>query len=387
MTIYVAQMAITLITGAILQPNRSKIGRRIFFFINAALFICIASVRSYMVGRDTYQFVTVFQTINTGTRGRTLEQGFLILCELVNLISDDYTIFLFITSLLIYIPLFYFLHKNSKDVVFSVYLISVLLVFASLLTTMRQAIALGIILLSVELFLKKDKKILFVFGVIVATLFHTSAIFVLSYLIFGSVKIRRKYIYWIFGMAILFMFFAKPIFRIVASRFSYSVYVGSELNISGFWGAFLQLSVWLVCFVATFGLFLNTRKGTTFLSEEINKRSTHRHHTLGALRQGKLIICKKKAEQLNTNFLLWCASITVVFSFAALTVSMFERARLYFSVFFLVLIPNALDLISNKQLRTAVKVIMGVFLFAFWYIVMKYRPEWYCIVPYTLGIG
>lgn len=182
-----------------------KLVEDIGFFIVLVLGIAIGALRSNLVGTDTPGYVrdmpiTVSQDISTIIEHER-DPFFWILIKFLFLFSDSYTLYFTVLAVSFWGFSAFVIKKYSDEILLA------LLVFVSFrfsdfyMNAMRQGFSIAIVFYSIK-FIFEKKPISFVAVIIVASLFHQSAIFfILAYLLqyFNFLKFR-----WI--IPVLFVF-------------------------------------------------------------------------------------------------------------------------------------------------------------------------------------
>lgn len=143
------------------------------------------------------------------------EPGFILFCKLIGSISKSDQMFIIGTSAVVVVGYYYFIKVNSDDQLLSVLVLMALPQFITILSAVRQGMAISILGIAFS-HLKKKDYCRFIIWCILASLFHYTAIFAIAVLPFALFKInKRKRI--IIGIAALLMVFIlkKEIFEIL----------------------------------------------------------------------------------------------------------------------------------------------------------------------------
>jgi len=357
MGIYIILLILLIIIGDILKQNKNLKNKKIYIIISFILLGVISAIRSSSVGADTQQFVNAFMKIEKltlpnaiNTMGYRYEEGFIILCKTLSLITSNPQILIIFTSIFINGAVCIFIYRESKDVVLSIVLYILLNYYFSYMNIMRQALAICIILLGYTYFLKKDKKILFVLSVLLACGFHTTSLLVLAIIFIKDIKYETVHYIATLIVAVLGFLVAPQLFQL-ASKFlnSYSEYVNSEFYESNYFAAVFIFLVNLTMLTVS---FLSNRRKNVGLSQ-----------------------------------LLIMSSITVIVSAIGIRITLIERMANYFNIYNIVLLPNAIANNSKKITRKLIYVSVLAFGIAYFLIIMRFRPEWYMVLPYTTFWG
>ena len=368
MAIYVVTMASALILGRLLQKDR-----KIYMMIMTVILTAISACRTEKIGADTQQFCQAFREINSGgivdRAGRELEYGFQLLCKILGEVSSDAQILIIVTSIFCVPVLMYSIYKNSVDVSLSVYLFIAFNYFSYEMNAMRQVIAICIILLGIELFLKKHKNVLFVLTVLFATLFHSSAITMLVLLIIDKLPARISFVWLSILIGVAGYLLGPAVFSAAVSVLGYSLYVGSEYVQSNYFGAVFQMLVPLFILFAVSALLASSAsRGGRIL--RFMKSSAN-----------QCLSTKGSSSLFEMSSMYNSACITFIAAMMTVRISLFSRLQNYFQFFSLILIPDALHL-AEPRFASLVKWVIIVASLVQWLIVAIYRPEWFAVVPY-----
>lgn len=360
-------MGLALALGRILQKDK-----RAYMAVMTVVLTAISACRTEKVGADTLQFCQAFRELNAGgivdQAGRSLEPGFQLLCHVLGSISSDAQILIVATSFFCVPVLMYSIYKNSSDVSLSVYLFISFNFFSYEMNAMRQVLAICIILLGVELFLKKRRRVLFAGTVLIAALFHSSAVIMLVLLVLDCFPAKSSFCWVSVALGVLGYLLCPAIFSVAVSVLGYSLYVGTGFTQSNYFGAVFQMLIPLcIVFVVTALLASSeSRKGGLSFSKASANRCLF-------LKEGRSLF--DMAPLYNS------ACITFVASVMAIRISLFSRFQNYFQFFALVLIPDALHL-AEPKFASLMKWAIILISLLYWLIIAIYRPEWFSVVPY-----
>ena len=205
------------------------------------------------------QFVT---SIDDSIYG--FELGYMNYMALIHHFTDDAQVFLFITALIILIPIIVLIYKYSKNVMLSILIYTSWYLYYFSFSGLRQAMAIGICAIATN-FLFKRKLLPFVAIVYLASLFHTSALlFLLVYPMYVyRYKISNKKLFILGILAICILVFFQGSMRFVAMILfgSESRYVESLEN-SEFGGVTIAL-IYLA--FALFQMFVDKKNSNPYL--------------------------------------------------------------------------------------------------------------------------
>lgn len=276
------------------------------------------------------------------------EIGFSLLCFGLSRITANPQILLIVTSVFVNWSVLRFINKNSKDVTYSVFLYITLNFFFSYMNIMRQAVAIGFVLLAFEN-LKNKKYIKYFLEVGIATCFHSSAILALVLIILKKFKYKKKYNKFLIPTFIIVFIFGRRILNILGS-FSPRLleYIGGEYDVSNYLGSII---------IATIPLIM------LYFGNNILKN-------------------KDKDEIKEIDFLRKIMIVNIIFAVLSIRVILFNRFTAYFAVFQLAWIPNMLRIM--KKNRVEFKMLFSIAFIIYWMVIMIYRPEWYGAIPYEM---
>ncbi|WP_165835589.1 EpsG family protein [Ruminiclostridium sufflavum] len=362
MIIYIILMLTVLLCGTALNVNYTQKRKRNFLLLFFTIITALAMLRKYTVGIDTKHFCNGYKVISNlnwnSFDNINYEWGFTALCKLLNYISPEPQLLIIVSSLLIFPPVGMFIYKSSEDVVLSTYIFISLNIFSMNMNVMRQSIAVGIILLGLE-YLKKNKYLFFIAFVLFASIFHQSAIICLIMIVYYRMNYKKRtLLYTLIACVIGFVGF-KYIFKFAVNLFeNYAGYIDSEFAVSNYFGTAFNLSICAIILV--FGLIYYRTDGIYLLKKELN-------------------------NQISYDFQAYSISACLFCLVVGLQMTILLRAKLYFTVFYISWLPNAIYMIDFKSIRILYKVLFVSFTMLYFIIIAVYRPEWYGVVPYEFS--
>lgn len=194
MILLLALSAVPLILKIFFKDIDSNTKQKKWFLIVCGIFVVfVMGLRSRYAGSyDTNNYVTLFESMKNYPSLRnyltdsqfaslnffTSEVLFYIYVWGISKVFSLYSGFLIVTALIITVCTFRFFYLHSENVMLSVFMFITLGLMTFVMNGMRQAIAMSICLLSFR-FMREKKIIPFAIIVIIATMFHKSAIFIL----------------------------------------------------------------------------------------------------------------------------------------------------------------------------------------------------------------
>lgn len=201
MIIYFVLAGFIPLYGFLTHANRNNFRKKQFVFVVFGIMTLISALRASTIGIDldlhyakNYELISsvnwsdipIFATL------KQYELGYCYFTKLLTYISSNVQFYIIITSIIIYGLHGYFFYKKSEDVILSSSLFMFFCLFYMYMNIIRQAVAVSILLLAYLIFSESKKKVhnyvVFVLLVILASVFHSSAILCLVYLLFDKLK-------------------------------------------------------------------------------------------------------------------------------------------------------------------------------------------------------
>lgn len=311
----------------------------------------MAAFRGATIGNDTHEYIRIFEQVDQSFIDSTrYEAGYLWLNVFLKYISDNYQIIFIVTSIFIYYSFGRFILKYSSYPLLSVILFFSYGFYSFSFTAIRQGIALAILLYSFDRILK-GQFWRFLAIVFIASLFHSTAIlFVIAYLSRIVKPSWKTFILFagggfvgtiIFSVILNYVFQLFPMYQTYTSK----SYVGDA-------GLANMLYIILSSLIL-------------FFSYSLIKPRRYESQIL----------------PLNESLLV-LVLFAVVLYILSLKANILDRIALYFNVFSIVLLPNALKRTSvfNRALFT---LFIVVFFYIYSVVILEYRPGWNSVYPYS----
>ncbi len=197
----------------------SDYNRKQYIKIICFILILQSGLRNVAVGSDTFAYFQWFEDIKLTSWQNIIEDvkdyyqiglgkdpGYLVFQKLIQIITGEYQIYLFIIAILFFSALGNFIYRNTtrlSDVIMSFIIYSVLFYSFFSITGHRQTIATAVALFSFEL-IKRKKFLLFIISILLASTIHRSVLIFIPFYFISQIK-NTKYLYR--GVLILFPFF------------------------------------------------------------------------------------------------------------------------------------------------------------------------------------
>lgn len=336
MSVYFVLISFVLIIGIFVKEGKKK--NNIIFLI----LLLIQFFRNNTVGTDIKVYLGIFNTIIKDTNilfKLNMEKGYLILNKILGIINTNETFFLCSIAIIILYPIKKVLEKESKIIWLSYYLYITLNFYLFSMSGLRQAIAISILLLSLE-YIKKREIIKFLIICLLAMSFHKTAIvFIVLYIIYPIEINFYSYILLLIISVCGFLFFQKSlniifqIFPIYEERYGGIKLVSGE----GF-------KMFLIYFISLTGFLV--------------------------LKKFKI----RKDEKIYYQMIF----LTVILQVLATKIAIVSRLIMYFWIGIIILIPNILSTSKNKKLLFPVIITLG---FMYYIFILKKNPQG--VVPYV----
>lgn len=324
------------------------------------LLTIFAVLRSVFVGTDMPMYSVDFVAISKMPFIKCLSTRYellnILLFKLIGYFSVDYQSLVVVSSVLINFGVYIFIIKNQSNPLSATIFYFTLNYYFIFFCLMRQAFALLIVMLGFMYL--KDKKIKqYIICVIIASMFHTSAIVFLVLLLLGMIveKINMKndafLIVIVLFLSITGFAFGKQIL-LIATRIIgvYEKYLSTDYINSSYVTAGLY-TLTSLCFLV-FGILVPSKK---VISEEQEKSSKY-------------------------DLLKWMLIIGTVISAVSMKIALFSRIYLYFGFFAIFWLSDALELLQKKNNKLLWKIIL--YFFTFLYVVVVSIYDWYGVFPY-----
>lgn len=239
-------LSILIVRGISLQFK--NMDRIVFFVFSAVLVILFQGLRSFSVGTDLASYIPSYSEIGENVpfsftaKHHNFEIGYILLNKLIYALGFSERGFLIIITIIIQAPIFCTMYKYSESPLLSVFVYFAFGNFIITFSALRQAISMAICF-SAYGFIKNRKPIGFCVLVVLACLFHKSAlIFFLIYPLY-YIKINEiAFPFTLLGIAACFVF--KNQILALAGK----IYYGREIT-SQETGAYTMFVMFLLLYV------------------------------------------------------------------------------------------------------------------------------------------
>lgn len=308
-----------------------KLERKTYCILATVILILFAGLRADCVGADTVQYKTIyeqsltFSSLTQLLRWRSQDSlaseiGYNILQYFCHLYVN-YNVFKFICVVFTLVPVGIFIYKYSRKPAISFFVFYALPIYTMLsMSVMRQGIAFGLTVLAMDKLLEKRWKY-YVLLILLACLFHQTAIILLPLYFIHKIKYKRKHNILIITLAVIVFIFRAAIFMYLNeySRIDYKDDVSEGGG--GGWG----MLIFLILMFAT----------SYFVPEKTLKQDFHK-------------------------FTLLLLSFTLICWFLGLNLAAIFRLAAYTEFYMCLYVSNTLAHIPSKGLRYLVTTLICI---------------------------
>jgi hypothetical protein len=357
-------LAVGIFLGAGKQTN---LKRKTYIVLTFGVFLILMAFRAESVGNDTVSYVRLFRDISlTGDVSiyfSRYEIGYLYLNKILSLITTQPQVIIIVTSVITIFGFARFILKYSEIPWLSTYLFFTLRYYGTSMNIVRLNIAIVIILLSYD-FLIQSKLLKFIFTVILASLFHRTAIVFLiawpitklnyNYKTLGTSLVTTFSLYVLFPVIFPLLLFVFPIYQYYLD----STYMDGNIRTASIMNMLVGLSI------VVFGIFISYKK----------------NHFKEKVECGDINLIKNLNGNLKKMLFLIMAGVSI--TFVSFRFNLLGRVDSYFIVFSCVYLPNIIKQLKNRKLINLIIFIVVLLFFTYATTIQIIRPEWNVIYPY-----
>ncbi len=317
MTVYIGLICLVILAWILdektkTNPYHNKI-RISSMIILAVSFILVSSFR-YRIGFDYDMYNDFFkqvcsQSFTDVVKAHWKEPSYYIFSWLVACITDNYQIWLFVSSTFIIGSIFYITYKNTDSPWISYLLYISLHIFATNMNFLRQSMA-AVVLFWGYKYLKNGNTIKYLLIILLATTFHFSALIALPVYIISRLPLNKIWCSLMSAICLIGIFAIKPAINILAQFTVYSKYFNNpELQMYLGKGSIKTMILQAVIMIIT------------------------------------LIFTQKlyKKDKKNS-YIFYISLITMTITLMGINVFIIERFSIHFQLYFLIFIPQILSL-------------------------------------------
>lgn len=294
----------------------------IMFVVMFIWLAILGALRGNGVGLDYNNYKDFFQLVANNKLSRVIKSsdpGYVVINKIIGIFTDNFQWLLAVSSFLSFAGVVYFIRKYSHYPVISLWIYITMGSFQATFTTIRQAIAISIVLIAYNFAIKK-KLIKFAVLIIAAASFHYSAIIAAVMYFFINKPTKKENIVISF-LLVVGLIVARPqlnaLFMYIVSFTKYGFYIGTT---SGEGGALLCLFLIILVYLVVCVFF------------------THK----------------------DIHILYWFDIFSCLIQGYALSIATVTRLGAYFSVPMYILLPNTIDCFDALTKKVAGVVLMAV---------------------------
>ena len=334
MLIYILLVAFILLLAFTLDAGR--INKKQFCIMVGLAFILITGLRSVNVGSDTTVYYLSFIDYKYYTFAHVLSMekrdvAFYILEWIIAKTTGSFVVLTLATAVAFYYPIMRLIYKYSDDPTLSCFILMAFNFFQFSMTGMRQTIALGfVVLFFLELHEKEMSKKRAALFIVLAILFHRSALIALFYPVIKQFSKRR--------INAQFTLVLIPL-----------VFLLRASIINSLQGIFMLIGFGMMELESVGGGF------TTFLIYVV-------------LTIGSLLITSFEGEgEFGSNEMILYSVVATCLQAFVLVNSVFFRVAWYFALFIIILIPKFLEkgIFAKSELKIFRMLAYGAILFMY----------------------
>jgi hypothetical protein len=312
------------------KPSRIVKTIGLVSFVTSFLTLFILSGFRYYVGVDYTSYTKWFYTI-LENKPSYFEPGFTKMIQTIQIYSYNPQTLFVAASLIALGGMYISIKKYSINPALSVYLFCTMGFLSHSLNLTRQFIAIGIVMLAFG-FLVERKFFKFIIIIIIAALFHKTALILLPLYFLLNVKVKPKLFILLIACSLALSLLSRSIVNILLAHF-YPQYQNNSLVNTALVSKYyvlMSFSLVILC------IYLISQKKLS-----INKTN----------------------DRIMVNIVLFVAIAHTIFIWLPLA----NRLSLYIDILLIIVIPQLLHLIPNKMHRYIITVVFVVyFALTFW---------------------
>ena len=366
-------MEIYFIILSLIALNGLLFGKKRKWFVISSflILIVVAALRSSQVGVDLQlHYIPNYEKIANISWGQVgsyfvgrgqYDIGFVYLCKLLSVCSDDGQFFIVATSIFIFASFALFIYRYSSDVVLDTILLLTSFSFFQHMCIIAQSLAVAIVLYGIES-LKEKKYVKYVAIVFVASLIHSSAIICFVFILLQKMELKRKNIFIYISAITAALFGYQTLVPIMVNRFfpAFSFYIGQEKHgMATGLGPTGRYYLALYAFCTALGLiclYLGMRKEAEYSTCIETKR---KKIVIGSF--SIKLNTTKAYEKFSLVFLIYTAISAFFFYAASLQMEISRRFMYYFTPFAFLLVGQALKNMKNRKMAQILKYTFYIF--------------------------
>lgn len=264
---YIIGLTISMCLSLFIDKFKNKYIRFLYILFSLSPLIIISALR-FGVGTDYFfRYYPDYLKILAGEDPAYKEYGFVYLNKLLALLSDDPTWMFALTSLIFGFNIALFMSRNSSNATLSIFVFVFCGLYFFSMNNIRQALALSFFLLSYN-YLKDLKIFRFIILIVIASLFHISALFLLPIFIF-SFKVVQKHFKLAYLLTLIFTPIILYLFLLIIPYTPFNEYLSNvafKIGDGFKYQTTLNLSLFILLYINLNKYVLDDRKAYILLS-------------------------------------------------------------------------------------------------------------------------
>lgn len=226
MEIYLLLFNVTIVLGIAKNYNDNQKSNKTFCNIVLVLIVLVQGLRSISIGEDSIVYVTWFYKYISMNRMISFKDilllddgvdlGYKIINVLISFFTFNYHALFFVVSTLIWVLLIKFIQKNVANSLLGILLIFSLNFFLTSMVSLRQFIALSIVIWQLPYYLKRQYPMIIILSLL-GFLFHDTSLILSLVLLFSYILVRLKINPLFIFLCFIFVFVFKEYFVKLAS--------------------------------------------------------------------------------------------------------------------------------------------------------------------------
>jgi hypothetical protein len=380
MTEYIIALTLPIIAGVLFFGKITKRKRILYLVIVFGYLTMIAGLRGATVGTDTSVYIGYYEIINSFGITQFMamkggEYGYVILCAILSAFKCSPQVALFVCALIINTSFAVFIYKYASNICIGSFLYVYCIYYATL-NTLRMSVAVAILIWIIPYILsKKPVKALLV--LLLAALFHSSAILFLPLLLFSfkNIILTRKRIILFTFISISCAIAWSPILNLVGAIFpKYAKYIGSIAEYENEF-SLKRITFYLVFAIVALICMLRMKKRTGI---------TNKNESLGNGLDIKSTSGKLPAIDFYLKYMIFlaCYILYVLSLFVAMKFWLGDRISFYLSFSTLIIIPDTIKCVTKNDRGVQIIIYSILFILLFYFGYTMYRGGIAGVYPY-----
>ncbi len=255
------------------------------------------------------------------------EYGFVVLNKLIYILTKNEQIFFSIISIITLGGQYVFIKKYSKNYLGSIILFIGLNFYNYNYILLRQEIAITIILFSIK-YIENNNAIRFLFSVFLASLFHQSALVFIFIYPLNKIRCTNKLKIYMVPIFV-FVYIIRGVIKNVIYIDKYVIYEGGVQSSDGYTMLMVLIAVYIAMLIT------------------------------------EMLLKIKKEDYNAENVFWWMYIIAIVAQILATTQSIMARIVLYFNLSMIVLLPNTIEKIEDKNSKILINILLIIMILGF----------------------